>query len=297
MNPSVLSRRSALRMAAGLVGGSAALALVAPAAQAAGQFQDVRQFKGAWLGSYDGRSARLTISVVGGGPGLHHVGFEYVDLDRGLRYTASRDGVPSNTRQFTNLLLNGPDQILWPRLDLQTWNTDHISGVSTWSNAEYGFSFAREGVAEPYITPPRRFSGMADVLGAWNSYGPINTGLPNTQNYARYEGHLDGRRAEFRTYVSPHHGPNSSQPRVYFELLDWDRSVGWYTWVHVEGDRDWRAPIASGLDMEPFNWQTGGRLRLRSLNWHTWNCWYVSGETWWNNQSYGMSFTRRTPFG
>ncbi|MFI9240586.1 hypothetical protein [Streptomyces sp. NPDC053079] len=289
MDTPALSRRTALRAATGLAVGGATLGLGAPAAHAAGQFQDVRQFKGTWLGSYDGRNARLTITVVGVGPGFFHVGFEYVDLDRSLRYTASLDGIAASTRQFHNLILNGPDQLLWPRLSLHTWNTDYLSGVSQWSNADYGFSFAREGVAEPYITPPRRFNGSssADVLGGYLSTGPISLPVVH-DHYAHYEGRIDGRAAQLNTYAA-----NNGGGRIYFEL--WDNATGWYTWFDRTSTVDWRHPLWPDAWMAALTKNTGD-LRLRGLFWHTWNCWYVSGETVWNGQYYGMSFTRRTRF-
>jgi hypothetical protein len=121
------------------------------------RFESIRDFTGKWVGSYDGRNARMSIMIQphnGEGSGAFAVIITFEELDRGERYeNGDRDrrhveqteGASHVLRDIELFQSDGEGRVFLKRLYLHTWDVDYLSGISEWNGVEYGFSFKREG--------------------------------------------------------------------------------------------------------------------------------------------------------
>ncbi|GHC51379.1 hypothetical protein [Streptomyces cinnamoneus] len=279
-----MSRRTALRRAAGTaLAAGAALAVggtTTPAA-AAGTLQDVRAFHGTWQGAYDGRQARLEIVAQQQPPSSYYTLFlTFTELERNETYSGYVQYVPRDAHEIRGITLTGPSTLSWPVLLLHTWNTDYLSGTSSWNGTGFPMSFYRSSVAPPFAAG-RPFRGYGD----W--YSPPH-------DHATYAGTIDGRRATLEVLK---YGV-SGKPQTQFTLTDLDRGTAYAaTFLDVDfgswsADRQ-RNPLA-GVTMSPI--RPGPEPKyIESLYWHSWNAMYVSGADIWQGGRYGMSFIRQTP--
>lgn len=281
-----ISRRTALKRAAGaaLAAGAASAvggALTPAAAAGTLRLQDVRAFHGTWLGSYDGRHAKLEIVAQQQPPSSYYTLFlKFSELERNETYSGYAQNVPLNAHEIRNITLTGPSTLSWPNLLLHTWNTDYLSGTSSWNGTGFPMSFSRSTVAPPFAAG-RPFRGYGD----W--YSPPN-------GHSEYAGNIDGRRAKLE--VSKYWV--SGKPQTQFTLTDLDRDTAYAaTFLDVDFgswsmDRQ-RNPLA-GVTMKPV--LPGPEPKyIESLYWHSWNAMYVSGADIWQGGRYGMSFVRQTP--
>ncbi|WP_033280038.1 hypothetical protein [Streptomyces sp. NRRL F-525] len=294
-----LSRRHAMKLAGGVVLGAGAVSLGAAAPAAA---SDVRGFDGTWDGSLDGRHARLVVNVFSLGP-QYVVQLRLTDLDRDVSYAADVYNVPLEADRLENINLTGNSGTKeWLVLHRHTWSDNSLSGRTRWDGKEYGFSFWRQGTNRAYITPARPFKTWNDWLGGRldQGYAP---GLPPAMWYATYDGNHDGRNASLRVYAVPYAG-NGAEMAVVFDFWDLERGAGWRqlwpyrgpapfgTWSYDQQ----RTPILGNYYFAPLNGAAGSDLQINRMFWHSWNAWYVSGQSVWNGKSYGFSFIRQTPF-
>jgi hypothetical protein len=119
------------------------------------RFASTQDFTGKWVGSYDGRNARLTITVKphDGDADAFDVTIVFEEVDRDSRYdNDAKDRLHTEKPGATPHILHeielqpaaGDEKVLLKRLYLHTWNVDYLSGVSEWNGTEYGFSFKRD---------------------------------------------------------------------------------------------------------------------------------------------------------
>jgi hypothetical protein len=110
------------------------------------RFKGWQDFFGTYIGEYDGRNAKLEIGDLKGdypGPMFHIV---FTELERGEVYVGTHAEKGNHGHIMTNITLKlkgGNNTVSWPKLFLHTWNTDFISGISTWNGIEFGMSFRR----------------------------------------------------------------------------------------------------------------------------------------------------------
>ncbi|WP_030574671.1 hypothetical protein [Streptomyces aureocirculatus] len=256
-------------------------AVTSAAAAGPRRVQDVRAFHGTWLGSYDGRNARLEIVAQQQPPSTNYTLFlKFIELERNETYSGYVQNVPLDAHEVRNITLTGPSTLIWPTLLQHTWNTDYLSGTSSWNGTGFPMSFSRSTIAPPFVAS-RPFRGYGD----W--YSPPN-------NHSVYEGNNDGRRAKLEVlkyFVA-------GKPQTQFTLTDLDRDTAYAaTFLDVDFgswsmDRQ-RNPLA-GVTMKPFTPGLEPKY-IESLYWHSWNPMYVSGANIWQGGRYGMSFVRRTP--
>src|SRR4051794_24053252 len=119
------------------------------------RFESIRDFTGKWVGSYDGRNARLSIAIQrqdGEDPGGFAVIITFEELDRGERYdnvgrdrrhVETTDGSSHILRDIELFRSDGEGRVFLKRLYLHTWDVDSLSGISEWNETEYGLSFKR----------------------------------------------------------------------------------------------------------------------------------------------------------
>jgi hypothetical protein len=290
------SRRHALLMA----GGAGAMAL-GTAAPAEARCPGVKGFRGTWDGNLDGRRARLTVHVARSAR-RYLVRLRLTDLDRGAYFTADVQDVPRGARSLEGVTLAGDrGTVVWPVLHLHTRTGDVLSGRGTRGGGpDHGVCFHRAGTGPAYVSPARPFVRWEDWFGSASDSG---YGLPGNTAYAWYDGSHDGRRASLRAYVVPYSRDGYRQAGV-FDFWDLERGGAWrWTMPYRPAELDaWsydrqRAPVhGGGLWFEPANRAAGGPLRVTRLLWHSWNAWYVSGETAGEEGVRGFSLVRRTPF-
>lgn len=106
------------------------------------QFNNVHDFTGSYVGSYDGRQGNIFIQVRDD----RSIHINFMDVTRGSLYRGDHGPVDQNSHVLQDITLHptsGQEDIHWSRLHLHTWNTDYLSGVGIWHGQEYGMSFSR----------------------------------------------------------------------------------------------------------------------------------------------------------
>jgi hypothetical protein len=106
------------------------------------RFGNIRDFAGKWVGSYDGRNARMSIAIRphnGEGSGAFAVIITFEELDRDERYdngelgrqhVEKTDGSSHILRDIELFQSEGEGEVFLKRLYLHTWNVDYLSGIS-----------------------------------------------------------------------------------------------------------------------------------------------------------------------
>jgi hypothetical protein len=109
-------------------------------------FQHFQDFFGAYVGSYDGRRARLELRDVKGDSPWPMCHLTFTELERNEVYVGTHVHKGPRDHIMSDIVLkqqSGGGEVTWSRLHLHTWDTSHLSGVSTWNGIEFGMSFAR----------------------------------------------------------------------------------------------------------------------------------------------------------
>ena len=102
-----------------------------------------------------------------------------------------------------------------------------------------------------------------------------------------YTGSYDGRQAELEIVVSH---PVTDQPiSLALKFVDRDRNQEYSANVHL-GFQEHTTHILRDITLHA----AGGSsdIQWSRLHLHTWNTNYLSGVSIWNNQEFGMSFSR-----
>jgi len=113
------------------------------------QFSGWKDFLGTFQGEYDGRSARLVMSILNDAYSEEAIlAISFTDLDRSEFYAGLHTVKKFNQSHIManiSLAQNIPNgaTLIWPKLFLHTWNIDFLSGISTWNNIEFGMCFKR----------------------------------------------------------------------------------------------------------------------------------------------------------
>lgn len=109
-----------------------------------------RDWPGTYRGRSDGRRALLTISTefVGDSAVTVIYNIELKDLDRGASFSGqvrvNYNKTPKNIIPFSKPLTSSSgNKKDIQRLLLHTWDTDYISGYSTWNGRDFGLLFER----------------------------------------------------------------------------------------------------------------------------------------------------------
>ncbi len=229
---------------------------------AGGKFTSAEQFTGSYVGSMDGRKATLLISRVRSSNPAPMFRIRMADKERNTTYYATKEHKDGDhvLRDIILKTTNGKSKYI-KKLYLHTWNTDYISGYSTWNGKYYGCSFARQKMPSTSLQG-KRFSNSADFYGT-------------------YEGYTDGRKA--RLIISKVGYATS------IKLIDLSRNVTFGTTTQSMPIKVGSPHILESLDLIGSNKDSKkiGRLYL-----HTWNTNYISGNTIWNGQKFGILFTR-----
>ncbi|WP_141522458.1 hypothetical protein [Bacillus toyonensis] len=118
-----------------------------------GQFSSPLDFTGKYRGKYDGRNALLEFWSVFNifRPGTKYsFGIKFIDLDRGLTFANNGHQLIQDMaghfhviKNFNIPLEGGHGYVNFSRLLMHTWDTDYISGESSWNGQEYGMFFVR----------------------------------------------------------------------------------------------------------------------------------------------------------
>jgi hypothetical protein len=125
-----------------------------------GTFSNIYNFGGTWVGSHDGRNARMSITIqphIGAGSGAFAVIITFDVLDAFERYqnggsfgsyhVENTDGSSHVLHDIVLWRAWGEGQAVLKRLYLHTWNIDYLSGISEWNGREFGLSFRRDDLS------------------------------------------------------------------------------------------------------------------------------------------------------
>lgn len=110
------------------------------------QFKSALDFAGFYQGSYDGRNAEIQITTAQDPDGTISLNINFIDRDRHEEYAQGFGGLDSGSHVLQDITLprvGGTGNVNLQYLLLHTWNTDFLSGVSTWNSTPYGMSFTR----------------------------------------------------------------------------------------------------------------------------------------------------------
>lgn len=110
-------------------------------------FTGYQNFIGSYLGSYDGRNARLVISDLKDDSATNRLHLEFTDVDRGETYVGLVNVAGPSEHTLSGIKLSqshGGKTVSWSRLLVHTWNVRFLSGESVWNGREFGMSFTRQ---------------------------------------------------------------------------------------------------------------------------------------------------------
>ena len=110
-------------------------------------FTGYQNFIGSYLGSYDGRNARLVISDLKDDSATNRLHLEFTDVDRGETYVGLVNVAGPSEHILSGIKLSQPHggkTVSWSRLLVHTWNVRFLSGESVWNGREFGMSFTRQ---------------------------------------------------------------------------------------------------------------------------------------------------------